>query len=100
MKRLEKLRDEKARNSVNRNMLELHEADGRERHYKQGFDCAVAELMPQIEKLAVALKRSNDLAQCEHIYDPPAKKYNSWFSILDDQTKALDEYKEWTKDVE
>lgn len=43
---LQKLIDDAAEKSVNRNMLELNEADGRVRHFKAGCEF----LLPMVEK--------------------------------------------------
>lgn len=44
MSDLREIRDELARKSVDRILYELHEADGRERHFKMGFDAAIEHL--------------------------------------------------------
>lgn len=45
---LQKLIDEAANKSVNRNMLELHEADSRVRHFKAGCEFIMPVLMMAI----------------------------------------------------
>lgn len=50
-------RDELARQSVNRDMLELSEADARERHYKLGWDACKLEMEKNIADLEAANKR-------------------------------------------
>lgn len=47
---LDALVNEAAEKSVNRNMLELREADARVRHFKQGCDLLIPVLMKAIEQ--------------------------------------------------
>lgn len=48
---IEDLIHEAAEKSVNRNMLELREADARTRHFKQGCDLLIPVLMRAVEEL-------------------------------------------------
>lgn len=52
-----KRRDEQAEQSVNRNMLELHEADARVRHYKLGYDDGQAEMQAHVDEKDIEIKR-------------------------------------------
>lgn len=57
---LEAFVNEAAEKSVNRNMLELHEADARVRHFKQGCEF----LMPLIDELIEI--RNSYVEHCAH----------------------------------
>lgn len=50
-KALKQQRDKLAEQSVSRGFYELHEADARVRHYKQGFDAALNLILPEIKNL-------------------------------------------------
>lgn len=85
---LKKKRDALADRSVasGRNLLELHEADARVRHFKYGFTAACAELLPMIEKILEYCEPNTDkmwaasivaeILKCD--FRDAAKELNKW----------------------
>ena len=67
--------EELARSSTPRHLLELHEADARERHFKAGFTAAV-ELMQERERVALQALEKVQAHGLHHYEDCKNREYD------------------------